>query len=73
REFALLRRRSCSSTDGHAGEDPGAELGLRVDGKLPVHQLQALLDADEAEPAAVYRLLNVKTGSKIAHGEIHRV
>ena len=36
---------------------------LRVDGKLPSHDLQPLLHAGQAEPAAPHRLMRVKAGA----------
>jgi hypothetical protein len=40
-----------------------AEPPLRVDGKLPPHDLQPLLHAGQAEPAPSHRLVRVKAGA----------
>jgi len=50
--------------------DRRALLGLRVDGKLPIHQLQPLPHTDNAEPVCFHCLFNVKTGSQITHCEV---
>ena len=66
----LLHRRSCNFAKGNTGADGRATLGLRVDGKLPVHQLQPLRHADKAKPMGLHCLCDVKSGSRIAHCEL---
>src|SRR6266436_10370230 len=62
-----------SRTEGHARVDRRTTIGLRVDGKVPIHQLHPLRHTDKAKPLGFHCLLHVKTGSRIAHGEVDRV
>src|SRR5258705_7072791 len=62
-----------SRIERHASVDRRTTIGLRVDGKLPIHQLHPLCHTDKAKPAGFHCLLDVKTGSRIAHGEVDRV
>jgi hypothetical protein len=62
-----------SRTKGHANVDRRATIGLRVDGKLPIHKLRPLCHAGKAKPVSFHCLFNVKTGPRIAHGEPDRI
>jgi hypothetical protein len=73
RETAFLRRRSCGFAKRHVGADGRAMLGLRVDGKLPIQQLQPLRHADKAKPMGVHCPSDVKSGPRIAHGEANHI
>ena len=46
---------------------------LRVDGKVPAHDLQPLLHAGQAEPAPSHRLLRVEAGARILDCEVDGV
>src|SRR5712664_316803 len=71
--YRALHSSSRDFVERHAGVDRRSTLGLRVDGKLPVHQLQPLRHTDEAKPAGFHCFLNVKTESRIAHGEVDHI
>ena len=71
-DYVFLPRCPRDFTEGHASVDRRATIGLRVDGKQPNHQLQPLRHADKAKPRGFHCPFVVKTGSRIAHGEIDR-
>ena len=71
--YRALHSSSRDFAERHAGVDGRSTLGLRVDGKLPVCQLQPLRHTDEAKPAGFHCFLNIKTGSRIAHDEVDRI